>query len=275
MRYQIEDWFTEVEKIEYSDYWNNEAQDAEKIWWVLDGDFSRMEKYLEAISAASQLEECVQTAMNIFSRNLQGMGADLAAGNLWGTPHLLRLGAEKVISVEYSRHRLLKLGIVVLEHYGVSEQQALLALGDFHQLNVADSSLDFVFMSQAFHHSETPRKLLKEIQRVIKPNGIVIITGEHITRPSFKAYLLQPLKFLISRVVSPPLQKRLFSRTLQNPEFWLGKTSDFIGKDEVLGDHYFTDSQYQRLFHQHAFEYICLQRAEWHSQAFVLIPKPV
>lgn len=273
MKYQIEDWFTEVEKIEYSDYWNNESQDVEKIWWILDGDFSKMEKYLESISAISQLEECVQTATKIFSRTLQGIGADLAAGNLWGTPHLLRLGAEKVISVEYSRHRLLKLGTVVLEHYGVLEQQALLALGDFNQLNLADSSLDFVFMSQAFHHSETPKKLLTEIHRVLKPEGIVIITGEHITKPSLIFYLIQPLKFFFSKLVPIYIQNKIFKYPLQNIEFWLGRNSDFIGKDEILGDHYFTDSQYKRLFHQNGFEFICLRNSWWKSQAFVLIPK--
>lgn len=273
MKYQIEEWFSDVEKLEYSDYWNNEKQDAEKIWWVLDGDFSKMENYLVSIHAISQIESCVNAAKKTFSRNLQGTGADLAAGNLWGTPHLIRLGAKKVISVEYSRHRLHKLGTVVLEHYGISTEQALLALGDFHHLLIDDASLDFVFMSQAFHHSETPKRLLAEIRRVLKPDGIVIITGEHITKPSFFRYFIQPLKFLFSKIVPNNIQKKIFKHPLQNNEFLLGKTSDFIRKDEILGDHYFTDEQYRRLFHQHGFEYICLRQPNWHSQAFVLIPK--
>jgi SAM-dependent methyltransferase len=274
MNYQIENWFTEVETLDYSDYWNNEAQDMNKIWWVLGGDFSKMETYLESISAISQLEECVQAAKNIFGKSLQGVGADLAAGNLWATPHLLRLGAEKVISVEYSRHRLLKLGVAVLEHYGVSTQQALLALGDFHQLKLPDSSLDFVFMSQAFHHSETPRKLLDEIYRALKPTGIVIITGEHITKPGVLKGLLQPIKFFAARFLPLSIQHKIFNKPMfNNAELILGRTSDFIDKDPVLGDHYFTDAQYKRLFQQHGFEFICLRKPQWKSQAFVLTPK--
>lgn len=270
--YPTESWLSQSENLEYSDYWNDEMQEMEKVWWVLDGDFSRMENHLTDIHAVSQLESCVLAAQRFFARSICGIGVDLAAGNLWATRHLLRRGAQKVISVEYSRHRLLKLGNAVLEHYGISPEHVMLVLGDIHHLHLPDSSLDYVFMSQAFHHSETPNRLLIEIQRVIKPQGLVIIIGEHILSPTLFTYLLQPLKFVVSRLISVGTQQKMFGHTIQGTDLWFGQ-SDFVGKDDILGDHYYTDSQYKRLFYRHAFEYVCLRQTDWESQAFVLIPK--
>lgn len=272
LEYKLEEWLSDAEKIEYSDYWNDESLEMSKEWWILDGNFSKMEVYLEKINAVAQMTACIQVAQKCFKQTLSGIGVDLAAGALWATPHLLRLGAQKIYSVEYSRHRLLKIGPAVLRHYQVETAQVMLALGDFHRLNIPDSALDFVFMSQAFHHSETPRKLLAEVRRVLKPQGIVIITGEHITRPSFFAYIRQPLRFIAAKILSSALQKKIFGKELLQYELWLGQ-GDFFAKDKTLGDHYFTAAQYRRLFTQHGFEHINLQQADWDSQAFVLTPK--
>jgi len=43
-----------------------------------------------------------------------------------------------------------------------------------------NNSVDFIFLCQAFHHADDPEKLIYEIRRVLKPDGIVIIIGEHI-----------------------------------------------------------------------------------------------
>jgi SAM-dependent methyltransferase len=231
-----------------------------------------MEEYLTRIDAVTQLEACLEVAQTRFTRQLKGIGVDLAAGNLWATSHLIRQGARKVISVEYSRHRLMALGPVVLGHYGIDPSQVLLALGDFHRLNLADQSVDFVFMSQAFHHSEHPEALLKEIRRVLKSEGLVIITGEHILDPSFLSRMLQPMKYLVSRALPTSWQIRLIGRIFQKTPLWLGQ-GDFVEKDDLLGDHYFLDSQYRRLFSQSGFDHVVLRRPEWQTQAFLLIPK--
>jgi SAM-dependent methyltransferase len=270
--YPVEIWFSEVETLEYSDYWNDEGAEREKIWWVADGDFVRMESYLSQIDAVSQLEACLEAARTRFSRRIHGVGVDLAAGNLWATSHLIRLGAQRVISVEYSRHRLMTLGPIVLDHYGVAPSQALLALGDFHRLNLEDGSIDFVFMSQAFHHSEHPGALLREIRRILMPEGFVMITGEHMLDPSIFSRVLQPIKYLVSRALPTSWQIRLIGRILQKTPLWLGQ-GDFVEKDDILGDHYFLDSQYRRLFSRSGFDHVVLRRPEWQTQAFLLIPK--
>jgi SAM-dependent methyltransferase len=269
--YAFEEWLSEVERVEYSDYWNDESQDINKIWWVLDGNFSKMEEHLKTIHAVSQLNSCIEAARKHFHREFHGIGADLAAGTLWATPHLLASGAEKVYSIEYSRHRLLTVGPAVLEHYQVSPLSAVLVLGDFNRLNLADATLDFIFMSQAFHHSEKPRELLGEIKRVLKPDGIVILTGEHIAEPGLIEYVRQPVRFLLAHWLPSAIQERLFGHRLQANGFWPG-AGEVYSVDHVLGDHHYTNVQYKRLFTGAGFQYQCLRDRSWHSQAFVLIP---
>jgi ubiquinone/menaquinone biosynthesis C-methylase UbiE len=86
----------------------------------------------------------------------------MAAGNLWAVPRLLRLGTvDKIYCLEYSKHRLLQIGPAVLEYYGVPKERVVLALGSFYDLHLKNKSLDFVFMSQAFHHADDPNRLLR------------------------------------------------------------------------------------------------------------------
>ncbi len=271
--FRYEEWLSEGEKIEYSDYWNDEAQEMSKEWWILDGDLSKMETYLEKIHAVTQLEACVKAAKIYFQRKIKGIGVDLAAGVLWATHHLLRLGAKVVYSVEYSRHRLLRIGPAVLEHYHVPETKTILVLGDFNRLNFSDNMLDFVFMSQAFHHSNKPRELLREIYRVLKPTGVVIITGEHITELKLSDYVCQPLRFIIGRLLPKIIQQKLFGHKIVAHGFWAGQ-NDVFYIDNVLGDHYYTSKQYERMFQEEGFVYHCLRSCDWSSQAFVLVPVP-
>jgi ubiquinone/menaquinone biosynthesis C-methylase UbiE len=153
--YEAVEWLSDPDCLRYADYWNDEEEERRKPFWVLDGDFSRMKAYLKEIGLPAQMEE-----------------ADLGAGTLWAVPDLFRLGAvDHVYCVEYSRHRLLKLGPAVLDHYGVSSDRVTLALGDVHQLRLTDKSLDFVFLSVAFHHSDKPAALLSEIPFVLAPSS--------------------------------------------------------------------------------------------------------
>jgi ubiquinone/menaquinone biosynthesis C-methylase UbiE len=49
-------------------------------------------------------------------------------------------------------------------------------LGDFHNLErFADNSFDLVFIIEALCHSRTPKQVLNEVHRVLKPNGHLIV----------------------------------------------------------------------------------------------------
>src|SRR5262245_15285992 len=91
--YPVENWLNDTEALAYADYWNDEAQERLKPFWILDGDFGKMERYLASIRLIDELEACVAAGRTYFGRTLRGIGCDLAAGNLWAEPHLFRLGA--------------------------------------------------------------------------------------------------------------------------------------------------------------------------------------
>jgi len=271
--YKVQEWITpsEIKTIEYSGYWNDETQDKGTHWDVLDGNFGKMEAYLREKGLLRQLEESVRRLQSKFNRELHGTGADLAAGTLWAVPHLLRLGkVEKIYCVEYSRHRLFKIGPKVLEHYGVPKDKVILVLGSFYNLKLPDKSLDFVFMSAALHHADDPNALLSEVRRVLKPEGVAIVIREHISEATLKAYVKHILRFFVSRAPSG-IQKRLFGRTFHETKLIPKSSSELFPPDPVLGDHFYTRLQYQEMFSRHGFIAEHVRDKSSSPQAFVLI----
>jgi ubiquinone/menaquinone biosynthesis C-methylase UbiE len=241
--FPVEYWLTpeEIGELDYAAYWNDEEAERHKEWYVLDGDFSRMEGYLEEVGLLDDLQASLEEV-----GTLAGTGLDLAAGTLWAAPHLLAAGTvERLYCLEYSRHRLLKLGPAVLERYAVSPERVVLALGSFYDLHLADGSVDFALMSQALHHADDPDRLLAELQRVLRPGGVAIVIGEH--------------------VVTPGMYARAALRALARPGSGLR-----LGHDRVMGDHFYARSDYRRMFQRHGFRHRRVRRGGAAFQGFVL-----
>jgi len=270
--WNIEYWLTnsKAKKIEYSDYWDDEEKERNKEWYILDGDFSKMEHYLQKIALPQDLMQCVNTLKVDFKRELCGIGIDIAAGNLWAVPYLFNLGKiNKLYCLEYSKHRLLKIGPKVLEHYNVPKEKIVLVFGSFYDLHIKDNSMDFVFLSQAFHHADNPEKLLQEIHRVLKPNGIVIIIGEHIINYR-KAYLKHSIKFIIRTFLPNFVQKKLFGKTFQVKTL-IPKSGELFPPDPVLGDHYYTEGEYRSFFSKYGFKIKHIKNRKSQFQSFILV----
>lgn len=270
--WNIEYWIneSEIKKIEYSDYWDNEDNEKGKEWNILDGDFSKMESYLQKSGLLYDLKICVECLKNDFKIELCGVGIDLAAGNLWAASYLFNMGKiEKLYCLEYSRHRLLKIGKEVLEHYNVPQDKISLVLGSFYDLHVSDNSLDFVFLSQAFHHADSPDKLLSEIHRVLKPNGVVIIIGEHIIY--YENILVKhAIKYIISILIPKKVQHILFGKTY-HVKTLIPTIGESISSDPILGDHCYTDKEYRLLFSKYGFKIKQNKNHKTRFQSFVLV----
>lgn len=275
MEWNSEYWIpnSKISEIEYSAYWNDEEKEKNKEWYILDNNFAKMEHYLQKTGLPKDLMHCVDLLKDDAKRELGGVGIDLAAGNLWAAPYLFNLGRiDKLYCLEYSKHRLLKLGPKVLEHYNVPKENIILVLGSFYDLHLKDNSLDFVFLSQAFHHADKPDELLSEIHRVLKPNGIVII-GEHIINCR-KAYFTYITKFVISAIVPSNVQKKLFGKTFQVKTL-IPKLGELLSPDPVLGDHYYIDREYQFFFKKYGFKIKRIKNHRSKMQSFVLVGNSV
>ena len=251
VQYWVKD--DEIQDIPYSNYWDNEEEEKKKPFYVLDDNFSKVEEYLRQTGLPRDYKKCLKAMQKHFGKTLEGIGMDMAAGNLWAVPLILNSGAiDKLYCLEYSRHRLLKNGLKYLQHYNVPKDKIVLVLGNFYNLQLSDHSLDFLILVQAFHHSDNAEKLLVEMKRVLKPDGVVIIIGEHAVY-LWKGYLKHIFKYLVSKFIPPNLQLRLFTKTY-DPLKMIPNRCDIYPTDPVLGDHYYTLGEYKSLFSKFDFE---------------------
>lgn len=78
----------------------------------------------------------------------------------------------RVIGVEYSTGVLEK-GRALAEANGVKNVK--FEYGDIYSLKYPDNSFDIVYVHQVLQHLSSPISALKELQRVVKPNGVLAI----------------------------------------------------------------------------------------------------
>jgi ubiquinone/menaquinone biosynthesis C-methylase UbiE len=190
---------------------------------------------------------------------------------MWAEPLLLaKCGEiEKIYALDYSKHRIFKLGTELLSSKNIPDDKVSLVFGSFYNLRLEAGSLDFVFMSQAFHHAEEPESLLAEIKRVLRPGGIVVIIGEHYAEMGLKVYLANTVKFIISKTFPVFTRKSLSGKKFEGIKLFPG-FDDVYKKDTLTGDHYYSLKKYMEMFRNSGF-------SAWHIktgglyQAFVLV----
>lgn len=89
---------------------------------------------------------------------------DIAAGVGWTSALLSR---EKMIShvdaLEFSLHRINNIAPIVIDGFNGEKRKISRILGSFYDIKGKD--YDIMFMSQAFHHSDNPLKLLYECDK--------------------------------------------------------------------------------------------------------------
>ncbi|MCD4813553.1 class I SAM-dependent methyltransferase [bacterium] len=61
--------------------------------------------------------------------------------------------------------------------------------GNAEKLSFADASFDAVWIKDAFHHMENPAVALRELQRVVKPGGPIVVVEANRYNPVFYIHL--------------------------------------------------------------------------------------
>jgi len=72
---------------------------------------------------------------------------------------------------------------------GLSNVEYQLALG--YDSGVEAEVADIVFAIDMFHHIKEPKAFLKEVHRITKPEGLLILSGGHMSRAMVKAKIGQ------------------------------------------------------------------------------------
>ncbi len=135
--------------------------------------------------------------------------------------------------------------------------------GDMTKIPAKDKTIDVLFCIRAFHHLSDKKsrlKALKEIRRVLKPNGVLILTVWNLWQ---KKYWTQLAKAILRSILS-------FGTYAPNDTFipW-GK----MKKPRYY--HAFTLKELQKLFHEAQWNVIELSKADPEkSHDFIVIAKP-
>lgn len=94
---------------------------------------------------------------------------DIASGSGYGTK-LMSKNAKRVIGVDYSKDAIR----YAKTHYKADNITYL--TGDAHQLPVEEKSIDVVISFETIEHLDKPDKFLQEVKRVLKRNGIFVVS---------------------------------------------------------------------------------------------------
>lgn len=173
----IVDWIDPTESIRTQDYWNDASQEEGKVFNVKDGNFNSLEEseHLNAIHHhLLQISDGIPWSGHVLS---------LGAGTGWLEARCLHeADFERLTLVDFSHHRIHDLAPLTIRHYGLDLDKVDFVRGNILNLQLEDHSVDRILLSQAFHHVDQPVALLHEMKRVLKPDGVVFIVGEHFYR---------------------------------------------------------------------------------------------
>lgn len=96
--------------------------------------------------------------------------ADIGAGTGFITEGLLRMGA-KIIAIDQSMTMLEELDRKFNHNSNIT-----CLIGESAHLPLPDDTVDYVFANMYLHHTHSPSDAIKEMVRIIKPGGKLIIT---------------------------------------------------------------------------------------------------
>lgn len=98
------------------------------------------------------------------------IAADIGAGTGFVTEGLVAQGLQ-VIAVDESEAMLSQMKQRFAYHPGIAYR-----VGESEALPIDNKSVDYVFANMYLHHVASPRKAIKEMARILKPGGKLVIT---------------------------------------------------------------------------------------------------
>jgi len=96
--------------------------------------------------------------------------ADIGAGSGFVTEALIREGL-RVIAVDQSEAMLTEMRKRFADFDGIEYR-----VGEAESLPISDETVDYAFANMYLHHVESPLEAIKEMVRILKPGGKLVIT---------------------------------------------------------------------------------------------------
>ncbi len=217
-------------------YWNDSNKEKKKAFNVEVG-FDRLEKSPHLNDIFKQLISCMSVS-NLSEENKSILS--LGSGTCWLESWWLKeKKPNNLVAVDFSKHRIHELAPMTFEHYGYNYPIQLIR-GDFLNLGMEEDLFDIVLLSQAFHHSQDPVKLLREVWRLSKDQARILIIGEHFfdRLDHVKQALRHFVKFLIN-----------YKNYRQSHSFIPGY-SDLFPPHIEQGDNHYSKAEYNEMFEE-------------------------
>lgn len=137
--------------------------------------YSQMNRSKEGLSGAGEWETLKGMLPDFKGKRM----LDLGCGYGWHSIYAMENGASSVVGIDISQNMLK----VAKEKTHFSEVEYI--CGAIEDMDFKEESFDIVLSSLAFHYIKDYKELIEKINKVLKPNGILIFTVEH---PVFTAY---------------------------------------------------------------------------------------
>lgn len=222
-------------------FWNDEDKEKDKPFYLLENNPGKLQEYLEGTTTNYEQYENVLKFARKLGLKIQGTGVDVASGVCWTTALLSKIeSVEHIYAIDVSKHRLGQIAPQVFKILGAVQSKITRVLGSFYDIKLPDSSVNFCCMAQAFHHADNPMRLLKELHRILKPKGIVLVIGETPIYPAglLKSRIKNVIKMIVpmSLYTSKPIYK------------FFPSYKDLFPTDFESGDHYYRISDYPKIF---------------------------
>ncbi len=253
----LKNWI-EKNEIRTAKYWEDPEKEKTKVFNILDNDLKKLEEDIHLNNIYNHLLE-ISNNENISFKDKTIIS--LASGTGWLEGKFLRdKKINKLTLIDFSKHRIHELGPKTLKLFGFELDRADFVYGNILDLKIKNNSQDIILLSQAFHHINEPIKLLNEIKRVLKDDGVVIILGEHYY--SWKIKLNRIIKHYIKYFLNYKKYRKLNSFF---PEY-----KSLFPPSYEKGDIHYSKLEYHHLFTSMMFDYNHYIHNTKTIQAFVL-----
>ena len=174
--------------------------------------YSQMNRSKEGLSGAGEWETLKGMLPDFKGKRM----LDLGCGYGWHSIYAMENGASSVVGIDISQHMLK----VAKEKTHFSEVEYI--CGAIEDMDFKEESFDIVLSSLAFHYIKDYKELIEKINKVLKPNGILIFTVEH---PVFTAYGTQDWYY--------DNNKEILHFPVDNYYYEGKRIANFLGEDVV------------------------------------------